>query len=184
MPKSAAPAPENAYTCGPAHPPLSPPAMQPISDTDALFLLATTLASKRRPAELVEIIAGFEPLLEPVPGTSRLIDSIRRLTAHGLVQVEDERFSLSAAGQQLMVGLPRKADTAGLVTHLRGKLAAFEGPASFPSVHLGQAQVDRAVLTQRAAAKEPGKNLLMPKPKAEEEDTRRSSWRGGGKGRR
>ena len=60
--------------------------MHPISDTDALFLLATTLASKRRPAELVEIMAGFEPLLEAVPGTSRLIDTIRRLTAHGLVQ--------------------------------------------------------------------------------------------------
>ena len=160
--------------------------MHPISDTDALFLLATTLASKRRPAELVEIIAGFEPLLEAVPGTSRLIDSIRRLTAHGLVQVEEERFSLSAAGQQLMVGLPKRTDTAGLVTHLRGKLAAFDGPANFQSVHLGQAQVDTAVLAQRAAAKEPGKNLLMPKPKAEEEDTRRSSWRGGGggKGRR
>jgi hypothetical protein len=45
-------------------------------------------------------------------------------------------------------------------------------------VHLGQAQVDAAVLAQRAAAKEPGKNLLMPKPKVEE-DTRRSPWRGG-----
>jgi hypothetical protein len=116
--------------------------MHPISDTDALFLLATTLASKRRPAELVEIIAGFEPLLEAVPGTSRLIDTIRRLTAHGLVQVEDDRFSLTAAGQQLMVGLPKRTDTAGLVTHLRGKLAAFDGPANFQSVHLGQAQVD------------------------------------------
>ena len=158
--------------------------MHPISDTDALFLLATTLASKRRPAELVEIIAGFEPLLEPVPGTSRLIDTIRRLTAHGLVVVEDGRFSLTEAGQQVMVKLPKKTDTAGLVTHLRGKLAAFEASASFPSVHLGQAQVDAAVLAQRAAAKEPGKNLLMPKPKAVEEDTRRTPWRGGGKGRR
>ena len=61
---SAAAAPENAYTHGPAQPPASTPAMHPISDTDALFLLATTLASKRRPAELVEIIAGFEPLLD------------------------------------------------------------------------------------------------------------------------
>ena len=78
----------------------------------------------------------------------------------------------------------KASDTAGLVTHLRGKLAAFDGPANFQSVHLGQAQVDTAVLAQRAAAKEPGKNLLMPKPKVEEEDTRRSPWRGGGKGRR
>ena len=156
--------------------------MHPVSDTDALFLLATTLASKRRPADLVEIIAGFEPLLEPVPGTSRLIDSIRRLTAHGLVEVSDERFALTAAGQQLMVGLPKRADTAALVTHLRGKLAAFEGPAGSPSVHLGQAQVDTAVLAQRAAASAGGKNLLMPKPKVEDEAPRRSPWRG--KGRR
>ena len=154
--------------------------MHPVSDTDALFLLATTLASKRRPAELVEIIAGFEPLLEPVPGTSRLIDTIRRLTAHGLVELSEERFALTAAGQQLMVGLPRRTDTAGLVTHLRGKLAAFEGPAGSPSVHLSQAQVDAAVLAQRAAASAGGKYLLMPKPKVEEEDLRRGPRRGKG----
>ena len=58
--------------------------MHPISDTDALFLLATTLASKRRPAELVEVIAAFDLLQEPVPSSGRLIDSIQRLSAHGL----------------------------------------------------------------------------------------------------
>lgn len=123
-------------------------------------------ASKRRLAELVEIIAGFEPLLEAVPGTSRLIDTIRRLSAHGLVQVEDDRFSPTAAGQQLMVGLPKRTDTAGLVTHLRGKLAAFDGPAGFQSVHLGQAQAGpRSASPSAPRPRSPARTCWMPKPR-------------------
>ena len=49
-------------------PPASTPAMQPISDTDPLSSCHHARL-QAPPGELVEIIAGFEPLLEP--GTSQ-----------------------------------------------------------------------------------------------------------------
>ena len=46
--------------------------MHPILDSDALVLLATTLSAKRRPAELVEIIAAAELIVGSLPGEAKL----------------------------------------------------------------------------------------------------------------
>jgi hypothetical protein len=82
--------------------------MYPTHDADALLMLAATLATKRRPAELVEVIAAFDLLQEPVPSTGRLIDSIQRLSAHGLLCEVDGGLALSAEGQLLMAALPKE----------------------------------------------------------------------------
>ncbi len=152
--------------------------MYPTHDADALLMLAATLATKRRPAELVEIIAAFDLLQEPVPSTGRLIDSIQRLSAHGLLCEVDGGLALSTEGQLLMSALPKRGDTAQRVFFVREKLSAHPARADHPSIHLDTARVDAAVLAQRAQAKAPGKNLLMPKPKVEEDDKRRPApWR-------
>jgi hypothetical protein len=45
--------------------------MYPVHDVDALLLIATTLSSKRRPAELVEIIAAADLLQVAIPAAPR-----------------------------------------------------------------------------------------------------------------
>ena len=151
--------------------------MYPTHDADALLMLAATLATKRRPAELVEVIAAFDLLQEPVPSTGRLIDSIQRLSAHGLLCEVDGGLALSAEGQLLMAALPKRGDTAQRVFFVREKLSAHPGRAEHPSISLDTARVDAAVLAQRAQAKAPGKNLLMPKPKVDEDERRRPALR-------
>ena len=103
--------------------------MYPTHDADALLMLAATLATKRRPAELVEVIAAFDLLQEPVPSTGRLIDSIQRLSAHGLLCEVDGGLALSAEGQLLMSALPKRGDTAQRVFFVREKLSAHPGRA-------------------------------------------------------
>jgi len=63
--------------------------MQTIHDVDALLLMATLLASKRRPADLVEIMAAADLVQGSVPAVNKLVESFARLgTAGLLVEVE------------------------------------------------------------------------------------------------
>ena len=52
--------------------------MYPINDIDAQLLLATLIAAKRRPAELVEIVAAADVLGCPVESGNLWAESFRR----------------------------------------------------------------------------------------------------------
>ena len=59
--------------------------MQPIHDTDVLLLLSLAFSSKRRPAELIEIVAAAEIVQGVIPANVRLIESFSRLSQCGLI---------------------------------------------------------------------------------------------------
>ena len=153
--------------------------MYPIHEVDVLILLAVTIASKRRPAELLDVVAAVDLLQVAVPSETRLVEAFHRLSVHGLIREAE-------GGYKVMSGrVPKKADTVERMQVIRERLGDYiPGGGNVPVVVTPQ-QACAAILAQRAAAQVGGKNLLMPKPKVEEDDKRRP-WphRGPGGGRR
>jgi hypothetical protein len=66
--------------------------MRPINDIDAQLLLATLIASKRRPAELVEMAAA-DVLGCPVTSGNLWAESFRRFATHDLMVAVDGRYT-------------------------------------------------------------------------------------------
>jgi ATP-dependent helicase YprA (DUF1998 family) len=85
--------------------------MHPVHDVDALLIWATALASKRRPAELLEIVAAADLLNNNVPGELKIVDAFERLSKNGLICEIDGGYALTPAAQAIVTDLPRKAET-------------------------------------------------------------------------
>ncbi|MDB5799841.1 MAG: hypothetical protein JWL63_780 [Rhodocyclales bacterium] len=149
--------------------------MHPIHDADLMLLLATTLAAKRKPAQLTEIVAAMDLLHGSVPSDAKLVEAFSRLGAHGLMEEAAGGFTLTAAAQKLMAGQPRRADVAEHIFSLKEKLAAYiPAPESHITIALNAEQVSAAIRAHRVAAQGAGRNLLMP-VKSKETDNKRAS---------
>ena len=134
---------------------------------DALLLLATALAAKRRPAAPGEIVAGLD-LIEPeLPAVAELSAGFARLGESGLLLADDGRLALSAAAERLIEKLPRKGEAADRLPALQTMLAAYRPAAPGSAVVIGVDELRAAMLAQRAAVASGAKNLLVPKPKPE-----------------
>ncbi|MBK1681389.1 hypothetical protein [Rhodocyclus tenuis] len=151
--------------------------MHPIHDVDVLLLLATALASKRRPAELVEIIAAADFLQGSIPAEAKLSDSLSRLSAHGLIAQADEGLSLTPEAQKLIEARPKKLEPAERLLAVREKLALWKVAAEFAVVEISAPLWQAAIIAHRAAAEGAGKNLLVAKPKPADSDQRRPGQR-------
>ena len=57
--------------------------MHPVHDIDAVILLAVALSSKRRPAELIELVAAAELITGKLPYPAKLAESVARLFTSG-----------------------------------------------------------------------------------------------------
>ncbi|HJV28226.1 MAG TPA: hypothetical protein VJ673_21295 [Aromatoleum sp.] len=152
--------------------------MHPVHDIDALLLLAMALASKRRAAELFEIMAALDLIHGAIPSEGKLGEAFRRLSVNGLIDEVDGRFTLGPGAQKIVAGLPRKADTAerifGVKAELSAHVAQGEKAPCVPTVE----QLSAAIAAHRAAGQGAGQNLLMPKPKVvETEHKRPGHWR-------
>ena len=147
--------------------------MYPINDIDAQLLLATLIATKRRPAELVEIVAAADLLGCPVTSGKLWAEAFRRFATHELIVAADGAYALTPAGQALAEGLPKKADTAERVFLVREKLAAYTPAEKSPSIPMSAEQFEEAMAAHAAFSRQGGKNLLMPKPPKDEDEQRR-----------
>lgn len=160
--------------------------MYPINDIDAQLLLATLIASKRRPAELVEIVAAADLMGCPVTSGNLWAESFRRCATHDLLVAVDGRYALTPAAQALCEGLPKKAETAERVFRVRERLSEYTPAEKTASIPMSAAQMEAAMAEYAANTKQGGDNLLMPKPKLYEGDERRTRGaprRFGGRGR-
>ena len=144
--------------------------MYPIHDTDAQLLLATLIAAKRRPATLQEIVAAAEFIGCPVTAPKAWETAFERLSTHGLLVAEGEGFALTPAAQAMVTGLPKKAETDERVFLVREKLTLHKPAATVAAVAMTAEQLDVALTAHGALAQQGGKNLLMPKPKREEDN--------------
>lgn len=143
--------------------------MHPVHDVDSLLLLATALSSKRRPAELVEIVAATDLVNNNIPNEQKVVEAFERLSKHGLLCEIDGGYALTPAAQAIVSGLPRKAETPERLFAIKDKLADYHVKGEHAVVVLSTEQVTAAIQAHRAAEKTTAKNLLVPKPKPEAE---------------
>lgn len=141
--------------------------MYPIHDHDPLVLLATALAAKRRPAELLEIMAAIDLIQGNIPNETKLSEAFARLGQSGLLVERDDGVALTPAAESLIQALPRKAEMPDRLIALRSGLAAYVTSGDATAVVRSADALRAAMLAHRAAAATAGKNLLVPKPKPE-----------------
>lgn len=146
--------------------------MHPVHDVDVLLLLSTSLAAKRRPAELLEIVAAADLLNKNIPGEQKVVESFERLSKSGLLVEAEGGYLLTPAAQEMITGLPRKGETPERLFALKDNLSLYNIKGEHAVVVLTTEQVTAAILAHRAAAKTTAKNLLVPKPKQEAETKR------------
>lgn len=132
-------------------------------DLDAGILMAATLSSKRRPADLVEIVAAAELILGFVPFAEKLGAAIERLSARGLIGMSEGGFTLTDAGQEMMSKQPRNASQEDIIAAVKSSLAVWRPRVEHPPVLLEPEQLGAAIRAHKATRKT-GKNVLMPKP--------------------
>ena len=108
--------------------------MHPTPDTDVVVLMATALAAKRRPAELVEIVAAADLIQGFVPFADKLGEAIRRLSAGGLIAGAGDEFTLTPAAQEILADRRRNADTEERIAAVKVNLAAYRSAAECPPI--------------------------------------------------
>ena len=151
--------------------------MYPVHDVDAILLLAMSLASKRRPAELVEIIAAADLVQGVIPAETKLSDSFYRLSEYGLICEQDGGYTLTPDAQQILSGHAKKAKSQERIYDIKENLADYHLNGEHPLILLKEAQIAAAVLAHQATKNSAGKNLLAPKPKPAFEPYKRPGQR-------
>lgn len=141
--------------------------MHPIHDVDALLLLATALAAKRRPAEPVEIMAAVDLIQGNIPLEEKLSEAFSRLGSGGLLAETDGCVALTAAAERLVELLPPKGDHAQRLFELKGLLGGHRPEGDGAAIGFTPEQMRTAIQAHRSAAASAAKNLLVPKPKPE-----------------
>jgi len=139
--------------------------MHPVYDVDALLLLAIAISAKRRPAELVEIIAACDLIHGSIPLKSELVEAFQRLSLHGLI-LQEEGYAPSPVALSMMSTGRKKADNEERLLALKSALAAHTIKAQYAVIVVSDAQLTAAMHQHQAAKEHAGKNLLAPKPKA------------------
>lgn len=147
--------------------------MHPNHDTEALLLFAVALASKRRPAELLEVMAAADLINGLIPGQIRMRDAFARLATRGLiVGVGEDGFALTDNGQQLIAASSQRNDLQIRLKSISDNLNAYQHPGDQATLQVSPERFDKAILTHRAAAQSTAKNLLVPKPKTDGDKSR------------
>ena len=151
--------------------------MRPTPDVDVVILMATALASKRRPAELVEIVAAADLIQGFIPYADKLDEALQRLSSDGLIGAVAGGFTLTPAAQEIMAAQPKKAETEERIAALQDSLAAYTPKGEHATFQLPGEQLGAAILEHKNSRKATGKNLLMPKPKVDRHFKVEGRWR-------
>ena len=139
--------------------------MHPIHDVDSLLLLAIALSSKRRPGELVEMVAALDLIHGAIPPEPKLLESMQRLSVHGLIEAAGEGYTLSAEAQKIVAGQPKKAETEERVFNIKDKLSLYNPEERRAPVVIDAAQLAAAILAHKKLLSDSKRSLLVPKQK-------------------
>ncbi len=141
--------------------------MYPVHDDDAALLLSLTVAAKRRPAALDEIITALAMSRHSeISAKSKLVDAFARMSVCGLIAEAEGGYTLSAVAQAMMTGLRAKDDSATRLAHLKQQLTDFDAKVKHPSIRVTQEQLLAAIQSYKAAEyNHQGKNVQTDKPK-------------------
>ena len=141
--------------------------MYPVHDVDALLLIATTQASKRRPAELADIVAAMDLLQVTIPDAARLVEAFAYLGKHGMICTRDNGFSLTEDAEKVMAEQPKRGTSEEKIFRVRDDLSAFTTKPDHAAVIVTAEALNAALLAHKASGEGAGKNLLVPKPKTD-----------------
>ncbi|MDY0013762.1 MAG: hypothetical protein RBS40_12825 [Rhodocyclaceae bacterium] len=151
--------------------------MHPIPDVDVVILMAVTLSAKRRPAELEEIVAAADLVQGFIPYPDKLGAALARLSYQGLIQAVEGGYGLTPAAEEIMAGLARKGEMPERIADLREQLGAYQPRGEHLAIELKAAELAAAVAAHKAGKDQGGRNLLMPKPKADRHFKVDGRWR-------
>jgi len=143
--------------------------MYPVHDVDAILLLSLALAAKRRPAELVEVIAATELTQSAIPAEAKLSDAFSRLSAYGLIVESNGGYALAPDAQEMLASQRKKADTEKRIYALKESLADYFLQGEHVTIIVTEEQLSAAILAHQASKKSTAKNMLSPKPKPVED---------------
>ena len=149
--------------------------MQENHPVDALLFLALAISSKRRPADLLGIVAAVDLIQGAqgiVPSQSALSEAFHRLSVHGLIAALDEGFALTPKAQRILTSLPRKAEPLERMTTLRNTLLTCAPTGEHEAIVINGNQLGAAILAHQNAGKNAGRNMLVPKPRPTEGNNR------------
>jgi hypothetical protein len=146
--------------------------MYPVHDVDAILLLSLSLAAKRRPAGLVEIIAATDLAQGSIPSETKLSDAFARLSAYGLIVEIDGGYTLSADAQQMMESQRKKDDNEKRIYRLKEHLADYHLEGEHTTIFVAGAQILAAVAAHQKEKLTATRSMLMPKPKPVEDKKR------------
>ncbi|HEX5363430.1 MAG TPA: hypothetical protein VFW59_04125 [Gallionella sp.] len=139
--------------------------MYPVHDIDAILLLALSRASKRRPAELVDILAAADLDQGVTPNEIKMIDSFYRLSEYGLIREVDGGYTLTEEGEQITSHRRKNSVPLKRIFEIKERLADFNLNGEHAVILLDAKKLSAAVLEHRAAKNSDEKNLLVAKPK-------------------
>ncbi len=151
--------------------------MRPVHDIDVVILMATMLSSKRRPAELAEIVAAADLIQGSIPFMEKIGAAIVRLSTLGLITATEGRYALTPVAQKIIAKRPKRAAAEEISVALKRNLAAYCPAAECLPILLTDGQLGAAIRAHKTARKAPGKNLLMPKPKVDRHFKVEGRWR-------
>ena len=139
--------------------------MYPVHDVDAILLLSLSVAAKRRPAGLLEIIAAADLAQDTIPSENKLSDAFARLSAYGLIVEIDGSYTLSADAQEMMTSQRKNDDTAKKMFRLKEHLADYHLNGEHTTILIHPDQLLAAIKAYRADKNASGKSMLTSKPK-------------------
>jgi len=140
--------------------------MYPIHDVDVILLLSLSVAAKRRPADLTEIITAIDLAYDAIPSENRLSDAFARMSAYGLVIEIEGGYTLSADAQEMMTSQRKNDDTEKKLFRLKEHLADYHRKGEHAAILIHPDQLLTAIEAFRTGKKTAGRNLLRDKPKA------------------
>jgi hypothetical protein len=138
--------------------------MYPVHDVDAILLLALGLAAKRRPAELVEVVAAADLIHGAIPSETKLADAFARLSAYGLISEQDGGYMLSPDAQQMMATLRKKAEAPERIFDLKEALADYHLNGEHQMVQVSPEQLLAAIQAHKKS-RSSERSWLIEKPK-------------------
>ncbi|MDD4929235.1 MAG: hypothetical protein PHP85_08165 [Gallionella sp.] len=147
--------------------------MFPVHDVDAFLLLAIAASAKRRPADLVGIIAAGDLIQGATCSEQDLSESFHSLSVNGLIIGLEGGYTLTSDAEKILSGQPKKADAHERIQSIKGNLSAYNPKGEHSPVQVSTEQLSAAILMHQTSKSEPGRNLFVPKPRPAELDTRR-----------
>ena len=151
--------------------------MHPVHDVDALLILSIAIAAKRRPAELIEIIAAADLIQESASAEFHLFHAFQRMSQCGLICSAGAGYELTADGQKIVMGQAKKLTNLERIPGIRANLAAYNAKVEHAVIEVSQALLDTAVLAHRGTANPAVKNLFVPRPKPSDAELKLQSRR-------